>query len=244
MKAYFQKYQQGYSSSISFYTAYEGFLQMGFEMLFVDGVSEIPVDVTDYVVVGSVSFTQNVLDCFGKHYPKFFDYPAELQKYLGRNIHESTINQIDANPQLWNVFIKPKGFTKMFTGRVVRGPGDLIGCGDQFTNTPLYVSDIVDFVAEWRVFVRYGEIVDVRPYKGNWRTTFDATVIENAVSDFATAPNGYALDFGVTKQGQTLLVEANDGYSIGAYGLYCINYAKLLSARWAQLTGQGDLCNF
>jgi hypothetical protein len=201
MKAYFQQYKLGYSSNISFYTAYEGFLQMGFEMLFVNEGTEIPTDATDYVVMGSVSFMQNALGRLGKHYPKFFDYPNELQKYLGRKIHEATINQLDANPQLWNVFIKPKGFTKMFTGRVVKGPGDLIGCGDQFTNTPIWVSEIVDFVAEWRVFVRYGEILDVRPYKGNWRATFDATVIENAVKEFTTAPAGYALDFGFTKQG-------------------------------------------
>lgn len=244
MKAYFQRYKQGYSSSVSFYTAYEGFLQMGFEMKFVDEVLEIPLTESDFVVVGSVRFMQIAFDYFGKDYPKYFDYPVELQKYFGRRIHESTINQIDANPHLWNVFIKPKGATKAFTGRVVRGPGDLIGCGDQFTNTVLWVSEIVEFVAEWRVFVRYGEILDVRPYKGDWRMQFDASIIENAVADFTTAPNGYALDFGVTKQGQTLLVEANDGYSIGAYGLYCINYAKLLSARWAQLRGQNDLCNF
>jgi hypothetical protein len=217
---------------------------MGFEIQFVEVVSEIPEGASDFVVVGSVSFMHNAFDYLGLEYPKFFDYPVELQKYLGRKIHEATINQIDANPELWNVFIKPKGRAKMFTGRVVKGPGDLIGCGDQFTNTKLWVSDIVDFVAEWRVFVRYGDILDVRPYKGDWRLHFDVGIIENAVKDFRTAPNGYALDFGVNKQGMTLLVEANDGYSIGAYGLYCINYAKLLSARWAQLTAQRDWCDF
>lgn len=244
MRAYFQKYQQGFSSSVSFYTAYEGFLQMGFEMIFVDAVSEIHADATDYVVVGSISFMQTALNHLGRDYPKFFDYSEELQKYLGRKIWESTIFQIDSNPALWNVFIKPKGTTKLFTGRVVKGPGDLVGCGDQFNNTPIWVSEIVEFAAEWRVFVRYGEILDVRPYKGDWRAKFDAAVIETAVADFTGAPNGYALDFGVTKQGSTLLVEANDGYSIGAYGLHCISYAKLLSARWAQPTGQTDLCNF
>jgi len=119
-----------------------------------------------------------------------------------------------------------------------------VGCAEQFSDTPVWVSEIVEFAAEWRVFVRYGELLDVRPYKGNWRLHFDAQVIENAVKDFATAPAGYALDFGVTKCGRTLLVEANDGYSIGHYGLYFINYAKLLSARWAQLTGQRDVCSF
>ncbi len=244
MKAYFEKFKAGYSSGINFYTAYEGFLQMGFEVLFVDDIYEIPLKATDYVAVGSVGFIQNTLDYLGWDYPKTFDYPARLQKYLGRDITEATVNQIDTGPERWNVFIKPKGVTKKFTGRVVKSPKDLIGCGDQFTNTPVWVSEIADFVAEWRVFVRYKEILDVRPYKGNWRAKFDAAVIENAVKDFTNAPNGYVLDFGITRQGETLLVEANDGYSLGAYGLYFISYAKLLSARWAQLTGQRDLCYF
>lgn len=244
MKVYFEKFKSGYSSSINFYTAYEGFLQMGFEVLFIDNVFEIPPAATDYVAVGSIGFVQAALDCLGWEYPRFFDYPKSLEKYLGRKIYEGTVNQIDSDPQQWNVFIKPKGFTKMFTGRVIKSPKDLIGVGGQFTNTPVWISEIVDFAAEWRVFVRYGQILDVRPYKGNWRATFDAMVIENAVKDFEEAPNGYALDFGVTTKGDTLLVEANDGYSIGAYGLYFINYAKLLSARWAQLTEQKDLCDF
>lgn len=73
---------------------------------------------------------------------------------------------------------------------------------------------------------------------------YDAAVIEAAVAAFTDAPNGYAIDFGVTADGRTLLIEVNDGYSVGAYGLFFTDYAKLLAARWAQLTGQNDLCNF
>jgi hypothetical protein len=244
MKAYFQKFKEGHPANINFCTAYEGFFQMGFEMLFVDNGKQIPLQAGDYVAVGDIHFVHTALDYLGYGYQKCFDYPAALEKYFGRKIHTSTIDEVDGNPALWNVFIKPKGFTKRFTGRVVRGTKDLVGCGDQFSNIPVWVSEIVDFVAEWRVFVRYGDILDVRPYKGDWRATFDAAVIENAVTDFKHAPHGYALDFGVTKDGRTLLVEANDGYSIGAYGLHFNSYAKLLSARWAQLTAQKDMCYF
>ena len=57
-------------------------------------------------------------------------------------------------------------------------------------------------------------------------------------------PNGYGTDFGVTDDGRTLLIEVNDGYALGSYGLYYLDYAKLLSAIWAELTGTEDECDF
>jgi len=42
----------------------------------------------------------------------------------------------------------------------------------------------------------------------------------------------------------TCLVEVNDGYSLGSYGLFHIHYAKLLSARWSKRVGPEDLCNY
>ncbi len=81
-------------------------------------------------------------------------------------------------------------------------------------------------------------------YKGDWRKHYDYKVIENAVNEFTSAPAGYAVDFGLTDDGRTLLIEVNDGYSLGCYGLMHINYAKLLSARWAELTGTADECAF
>ena len=52
------------------------------------------------------------------------------------------------------------------------------------------------------------------------------------------------MDFGVTADGRTLMIEVNDGYSLGCYGLLYLDYAKLLSARWAELTDTYDECAF
>ena len=48
----------------------------------------------------------------------------------------------------------------------------------------------------------------------------------------------------MTGDGRTLLVEINDGYSRGCYGLPPNLYAQLLSARWAELVGTEDEYNF
>lgn len=58
------------------------------------------------------------------------------------------------------------------------------------------------------------------------------------------APATFSLDVGVTEAGATLVVEVNDGYALGAYGLMLLAYAKFLSARWAQMSGTADYCDF
>lgn len=89
---------------------------------------------------------------------------------------------------------------------------------------------------------RCGEIIDVRRYGGRWDVACDADVVESCVKDFEGAPKAYALDFGVTKDGETILVEVNNTCSIGSYGLEPVLYARFLSARWAELTGTTDEC--
>jgi ATP-grasp domain, R2K clade family 2 len=80
----------------------------------------------------------------------------------------------------------------------------------------------------------------VHLYQGDWRLTCDPQIIEAAVTAYSSAPAGYAIDFGVTATGETLMIEVNDGYALGNYGLPPIYYTQLLSARWSELTDTED----
>jgi hypothetical protein len=120
-----------------------------------------------------------------------------------------------------------------------------MGCGDQHEDTAVWCAEPVQLVAEWRCFVRYGRILDVRPYKGDWRAHFDPAVVDAALAAYAPeAPAAFSLDVGCTATGATVVVEVNDGYALGAYGLMPLAYAKFLSARWAQMSGTQDYCDF
>lgn len=116
---------------------------------------------------------------------------------------------------------------------------------------------IVGYVDDVRsIFFKHGVIApeidypdDLKDFLGrkiwtNWREHFNYKVVENAILEYKSAPNGYAIDFGLTDKGETLLIEVNDGYALGHYGLFSLDYAKLLSARWAELTSTIDECNF
>lgn len=67
--------------------------------------------------------------------------------------------------------------------------------------------------------------------------------VEQALSEHrrsGEAPAAYGIDFGVLSSGETALVEANDGYALGAYKIESAPYAELLFARWAELVGMID----
>ena len=87
-------------------------------------------------------------------------------------------------------------------------------------------------------------MLDVRHYKGDWRVYPDYKVIESCINDFTDSPKAYAIDFGVTDNDKTLVVEVNASCSIGSYGLDVIKYAKFRTARWAELTNTEDECAF
>jgi hypothetical protein len=243
MNLYIEKLLRGDFSNISRYTAIEAFYNMGFEINEVSDTQSLKVG-EDFIFLGSIGFIHRALELLGVEIPEHLDYPDSLKDFYGRRIYNSTISQVSNNPNSWNVFIKPKGHLKKFTGRLVKSTADLIGTSDFNADTPIWVSEPVVFTAEWRVFVRYGEILGVRQYAGDWRRSYDYRIIENAVASYINSPKAYALDFGLTDDGRTLVVEANEGYSIGSYGLFYVEYAKLISTRWCELTGQRDLCDF
>ncbi|MCU0446934.1 MAG: ATP-grasp domain-containing protein [Microscillaceae bacterium] len=244
MKAYIQKGFDNEFITTNAFIAFDGFRQMGWEIIPFQKISELIDNEPANLVMGGIDEVKEALQMLKIPIPAEINYPEELQGFLGRKIWQSSINTIAANPQKWNVFVKPIHAAKKFTGVVVNSAKDLIGCGDQFQDTPIWCSEVVNFVAEWRCFVRYGEILDVRPYRGNWRKHFDYQLIESALKAYTSAPKAFAMDFGLTTQGKTLLIEVNDGYSLGSYGLTSIQYAKLLSARWAEITDSRDYCDF
>lgn len=243
MNLYTEKLVRGESSNISIYTALEAFYNMGFDIIEVESFENLKVR-ENHIFLGSIHFIHQALQQLRIGIPPPLDYPVSLQAFYGRKIYASTISQISNNPESWNVFIKPKGHLKKFTGRLVKSTADLIGTSDYELDTPIWVSEPVNFIAEWRAFVRYGEVIGVRQYRGDWRCSYDYKVIEKAVSAFTDSPKAYALDFGLTTDGRILVVEANEGYSIGSYGLFYVDYAKLIATRWCELTGQQDMCNF
>ncbi len=191
----------------------------------------------DVGVAGYISDVLTGLQVVGVNPPLLLDYPEELRGYLGRTIYPSTFGQIRDVPFDRPVFIKPSHDHKLFTGLVWTGTHDQrMLMGPVQNNVPVWVSETVDFVSEYRTFILEGEILDCLRYKGDWSRAPLRPIVEQAVQKMGkTAPVAYCLDFGVTEQGETLLVEANDSFSCGPYGLAPPQYACMIAARWREM---------
>lgn len=242
MGAYFVTDSKGLINNINVANAYIGFEKMGWETILFNNRVPQPWKPED-MMVATIPTIRDTLRLMGINPPKEMDYPNELKDLYGRRLWEDNLDRYANDPASWNTFIKPKE-GKRFDGRVVNSFKDLIACGSQLESVPIWVSDKVNIVAEWRCFVRYNTIVGARPYKGDWRVQFDYNIPERALALLKTKPAGFSIDIGVTDSGQTIVIELNDGYSLGSYGLSSTEYAKILSARWYEMVKLADPCNF
>ncbi|MDF1698716.1 MAG: ATP-grasp domain-containing protein [Saprospiraceae bacterium] len=243
MRAFIQKNESNHCANINFAIALDGFNKMGWEIIPFQSLDELSEFTKEDVFVGFVEETKNVFKMLNVVYDDVNCYPSELEKYLGRKIWKDTYLNFVKNNQ-FGYFIKPSIQNKLFTGKLINRIGDLVSIGHPKHDFEIYCSEPVTFISEARCFVRYGKILDFRRYKGSWKASFDLNVVEECISNYSGNLNGFAIDFGVTNNNQTLLVEVNEGYSLGAYGLFSVDYAKLLSARWFQLMNLDDPCNY
>ena len=244
MKAYIQTDKNGEFYNVNAFTAYEGFKNFGFEIGKFTDADEITDYNPEHIIVGGILNVRKRLQHLNiSRDAKEIDYPDELKPFLKRKIWDSTMNETFKSKN-WNIFIKPQTETKLFAGKVIKNEMDFVGLIDPENEIKIWCSELVDFKTEWRCFIRYKEILDIRRYKGDWDTKIDIKTVNEAISAFDTQPNSYALDFGVTEKGETILVEVNDGHSLGTYGISSSHYARFLSARWSELTHTEDYLNF
>lgn len=253
------KYDNGMNMEIphsyNMANAMYGFRELGAEIIPYHKIDDIydRVEKED-IVLDYIDQCNEIFHKFGVT-PYLPDYPDILTAFLGRKIWRDTIDSIAGNEQKWSAgyFVKPVK-SKVFTGKVISSVADLVGCGNHSENYEVFVSEPINICAEWRCFITYDKIVDVRPYgtlsnkdRMSYLYHYDAEVLSAMLQEFIKweeRPSACSMDICVTKDGRTLLVELNDAYSLGSYGLPSIYYARLISARWSQLLGVKDEYHF
>lgn len=237
----FVQAENGVPATDPFYRAWDGFRKRGVrcEPFEAAKLSGLPL-ARDTIVVGGVPVVEAALAAIGVTVPPADNLPECLAKYRGRRVWTSTWGELRAKygksgpPEpLW---VKSLRRNKGAPSLAVYEAEDID------TSLPdaheVLVSEYVTFVSEWRCFVRGGQVIDLCRYQGDVFRFPDAAVVKAAVADHArVAPAGYGIDFGVLTNGQTVLVEVNEGYSLNPYGLESMEYAELLEARWLQLVG-------
>jgi hypothetical protein len=237
--AHIQKHE-GEFANINTLTAYLGFREKGYEVRFFEH-PKIPFgDIhLDTPVVGGIRAVVAALSHLGIVVPELPSIPDALRPFAGRSTWTSTMQEArDLVSSGRSIFVKPvPGDRKLFGGIVFREFRDMIGTAHVPSDAPVICSDVVEFVSEYRAFVLDSKILGLRHYKGEFRVFPDPAVIDAAVAAYHPSPRAYGIDFGVTAEGKTLLVETNEAYSLGCYGLTPLLYTTFLERRWAELTG-------
>lgn len=215
-------------------SAYMGFRDKQANIIFFEDIEEVPVSRRN-IVVAYIEDTNIYLAKLGLPPKKALNIPKEIEVYAGREIRYMTMKEFKEDKQL-PIFVKPARGSKEFVAGVLTKQESKHQFFDKHPDdTPLLVSEVVDFVSEYRGYVIDGVLKGIKHYKGDFRIFPDMNVVDAAIAAYKTQPAGYSIDFGITSKGETLLVECNDGWALGNYGLNDVTYSTLLAKRWLQL---------
>jgi hypothetical protein len=203
-------------------------------MTYADKYTYSSVPVPEMWHVGSVEFCRVAL---GDKEPKPVDYPQPIRASCKRKVEP------ELSPVRWSIrdqtqrfFCKPVK-TKEWPARIFEI--------DETPQSHFWYSEVVEFVAEWRVYFfddnrpsicRYDDGDEIH-YQENQRAIFFATELATDWRVSGTAPCAFALDVGLLKDGRMALVEANDFWALGYYpGCDKLMYTRSLHKRWCEMT--------
>jgi len=221
-------------AAYNFFTACE-YLDIPYEKFYYNDMGDLNIT-KNTVIAGGVGAVQKGLAMAGVVAPAPLDIPKELYPFARRNIQIGTVKHFVENGE-FPMFVKPTK-AKMFTGMVVSSSEELdmlSAMAIEDEELEIMTSNPVKFVSEFRVFVIEGEIYDCRRYSGDYTKLPNLEFIDRAVKGYESQPIAFGIDFGVTDKGETMLIEANDGYSLGTYGFENIHYFRMTCLRWNEL---------
>jgi hypothetical protein len=243
LKRVYIKRAGGEIASEACFAAWKGFGVKGYPLDFFEWDEltgrHLPLTRNTLLVGGTVA-VHKALAQLGLPIPPPLNVPESLHSFAGRKLWTATLGEIRRRVEAGAaepVFVKPGASAKEFAGLVIATATDLARVRHLEDDLAVQAAEPVAFVSEWRYFVLRGTVVGTAHYKSDCFTHPDATTVRSAVAAYTGAPSAYGLDFGVTADGRTILVEANDGFALGCYGLDPVIYADMLEARWCELAG-------
>jgi len=196
------------------------------------------------IVYGAVAIVHDALNRLSIAAPQNIDFPESLRPFFGRKTWSTTMGAIReiqrVDPNQLPLHVKPRDRQKLFKGTLIHGYSDLIPFSGVDDSEPVITQEPVVFRSEWRATLLRGAVINVSHYKGDPLAFPDVATISAAVSAFEDQPIGCALDWGITDRNDTILVEANDGFALGNYGVRGHQYTAMIECRWRELLGLAD----
>jgi len=217
-----------------------GFKQRGWNVILFEDIEEVPVQ-KSLVLVAFIKETKEFLKKLDIEVPSI-NIPDCLNKpkYLKRKVWTSTIEEV-LEKEEFPLFLKPLEKNPDLPSGVVQSKYNApLLLSKVPVDTKLIVSNSLDIVAEYRCYVMDNNIVGVKHYQGNFNIFPNMQLVDEMILSYAYiggSPCCYTIDVGVLSNGETILIECNDAWAIGNYGLSSEIYSKFLSKRWFEIVG-------
>lgn len=244
MTAWILTHADGLPMDENMFDLYIGFKELNEDVKFYNTadviLNTIPVNEND-IVVGHVDQCRRMFQRHNVPEPEYIDYPDELKHYMRRNYWKETLkefylrlNKEDYQP----LFIKSVR-QKLFTGFVCKNKNDYLRICDLPDDTEIWVSELMEFVSEFRIYIHHHNIIGCIRYKGSpyYAPRQDRVEAMLYALRNANMPVAYSIDVGIIRGEpfSAYLVECNDAFALGNYGINPRDYAAMLRDRWYQI---------
>lgn len=184
--------------------------------------------------VGSVEFMREVFNRVNIKNPR-------VSLNSDRIHYDKTIKEIRedvSNGLTW--FVKPYDI-KLFTGLVV----DIwtISCLKDLPEDLIVMTYDVfpsKIESEWRCYIHNNKVVDIRNYSGDIYVFPNTSYLNNIVNKYKDIfPTAYTIDVGILQNGDNVVIEFNDMWAIGNYGIPNDLYVRMLRDRYFEIIKTG-----
>jgi hypothetical protein len=234
--------KDGYFFSEAAYAFWKGCKALGVETIGFEGIPVEDLDLTkETLVFGGIGNVRKAFTKLGVPQPTVGEMPPpEVLEFYGRRVWATTMAEVRAGYEENKFFfIKPLRAHKAFPGHVTSGSISTLGLTATFEDGfEILASEVVSFKSEYRLFIHNGKIATSRFYRGDFRLCPDYTVADRFLETIQKPTVAYSLDLGVLEDnGRTLVIEINDAFSLGHYGMPSIPYTSMVIDRWEEIVG-------
>lgn len=181
------------------------------------------------LAVGTVEFMQKIFKSLGIS-------EVKLPKNSNRKSEIMTLEEaLFLASEDESRFIKPVQ-TKLFDGFVL--DKCKYSCLEEIpleTKIYAYQPFESEIVTEWRFYIHNHKIVGSGNYAGDYWQPHCHSVEKVIKENESTFPIAYTIDVGVLESGRLVVIEFNDAWSIGNYGLDNVVYLQMLKDRYFEI---------
>lgn len=192
---------------------------------------------TNIIPVGGLNFVSAYL---GKHI-KPIDISRVDRKFTEREIqilsYDEMLAYLDRNGPR---FIKSATKCKEFpAGKYDKNSIESIKKSINYLHKShkFMVSELINLLAEWRLFIHKGKILDCKQYMGSWESRFDGAFVKEMVASIPKSIipyTSYTVDIGLTDANSIVLIEAHNFISCGLYGFEHPNLYKMVKTAYLE----------